>query len=259
MVVHTKCRRRFWGAVAIIVLLSAALGVQYACGEIIAPSETPEYQIVDLVAKTSISTDGGQLHVRGTGWVVPKKLDVRPRDYNPSGAAPAAEIFVTGPPGTYDIRHQIVWVVTREVDVAGQKVPMLVDFGMSDDVATITITGDSGPVPPGPTPGPNAPYRIQIFYKSHLLDNMPSPQRAILTSLSLREQIRAQGHNLLTICDATALNAGSIPAELKPWWDAAKDKELPVICLAPLTERGTIKVYPLPADSGDLFELLNRK
>lgn len=114
---------------------------------------------------------------------------------------------------------------------------------------------DPDPIDP-PEPEPGAKYQIVMFAESAQLDNLGLGQRAILASLTLREELKAKGHKLLGVFDPDLVGpGGSVPEASAQWFRAIQGQSLPCIAIAPLAG-GDIRVYPLPADKVALWKLL---
>ena len=58
---------------------------------------------------------------------------------------------VWAPPGSYTVVASGVWVLTEDVNIGDQTVPVLVDFGQYQETANFTIGEGTPPTPP-PTP-----------------------------------------------------------------------------------------------------------
>jgi hypothetical protein len=73
-------------------------------------------------------------------------------------------------PGTHSVTASGVWVVTRELQLEGQSVPVLVDFGQYREVAEFVVEGDEpqpNPNPnPQPQPNPDQKKRVVIVEES---------------------------------------------------------------------------------------------
>ena len=64
----------------------------------------------------------------------------------------ASKIHIWAAPGVHTVVASGVWVVTKDVTIDGQTVPVLVDFGQYNYSAQFTVAADGPPVPP-PVPG----------------------------------------------------------------------------------------------------------
>lgn len=159
------------------------------------------------------------------------------------------------PPGKHTLKASGVWVLTQDLTVDGQTFPIMIDFGAYSFEKTITVGEAPGPDPPGPDPpNPVGPKQIMIFYEGDRLDNYPPPQREILVSLALRQELVQAGHVVLEMVESAALS-GTAPARYKTFFDAARGQALPVLTFAPKAG-GTVKAVPLPADKTGLLEAL---
>ena len=234
------------------ILLAWGLGGTAWAEGIVCPDTAERDHPVAISLEAEIP-DGAK--TMGPGWQLSPGLN----SYRVSDGL----IVVAAAPGTYQISYQIFWIHLEPVtlfDANGNEITIMsyLGHGTYDDTATLTITGeDPGPDPPDPPdPDPQGPWRIMLFYDARMLDNLPSEQRQILTSLAVREQLVADGHNLLEVLEDAVFSAGSVPADYQPWVNAAKKHSVPSIAIAPKSEAGTIRVYPLPANRADLMELL---
>jgi len=109
-----------------------------------------------------------------------------------------------------------------------------------------------GPLPPDPQPLPSK-LQVAFIVESDTLDNLPASQQALLASVLIRDEMAKQGHKLIGVFDPdSASTAGDA---LKPWLDAAKDKKLPLVAVAPI-DGGTIHTFPLPENAEALWKLL---
>lgn len=111
------------------------------------------------------------------------------------------------------------------------------------------------PRPPDPKPVPGE-KQVALIAESGSLDRLPPAQRALLASLSLRQELSSRGHRLLGVLDPD--QAAHAPAAYAPWFQAAQGKPLPAVAVAP-KGGGTIEVFPLPADADGLWTLLGGK
>jgi hypothetical protein len=62
------------------------------------------------------------------------------------------EIHIWAAPGVHEVTYQGAYVVTRDVTIEGQVIPVLVDFGQFNYRASFTVGQSVPPVPP-PVPG----------------------------------------------------------------------------------------------------------
>lgn len=184
----------------------------------------------------SLKTDPGE-----RAFYLP--LPGAPIDTNPKHIATGSALFWTNTPGTYSI-----------IAICGKS------WDSASAISKVVIVAGEAPNPPNPPdpPGPNpgGKQQVVIFYETFQLDNLPRGQQVLLKSLEFRKKLKAAEHNLLGIYDINILGSGgTIPKVLEPYVQAAGDKNVPCICIAPI-EGGTIKCYDLPADSAATLELI---
>jgi len=129
--------------------------------------------------------------------------------------------------------------------------------GPKTETAQRTVTVSDTPPPPPPPPA--AKWKFVVLVESHTLDNLPQAQRTMLASLTLREKVRASGHQWIGQYDPDSLAESK---EFSPYLDASKGK-VPCVAAASLNvEKPTVKditVTPLPADEAGLLKLLEGK
>ena len=116
----------------------------------------------------------------------------------------------------------------------------------------------NGPVPPPPPPPPPPPgdkKQIVIFYQADKFDNYPQPQRSLLTSLKVREDLVALKHVFLEVLEEAAISTASV--QFAPFIAAVQGDPLPRIALVPV-EGGKVLDFPLPADYAVLLKLLEQ-
>jgi hypothetical protein len=169
---------------------------------------------------------------------------------------PAPEgIHIWAKPGTHTVSYRGVWIATVPVTLAdGTVVQVLQGFGFLDESATFTVKGGTGPNPPLP-PDPGGKWQMMLFYEADRLDNYPEPQRQLLTSRVVREQLTSDGHRFRKVVESAALS-GTASAEFEPWFKAVRGKTLPRVAIAPV-EGGAVREFPLPADLTALKQLLD--
>lgn len=157
--------------------------------------------------------------------------------------------------------------------VAGEH-RIVVDWNHGQDqLAEIIVTVGGEPVPPNPPdppipPNPTSKWQVAFFYQSDTLDNMSLSQKEMIAGLLFRNDLKSKGHSYLggfdvdsvakTVrkCDAAkCYTIYTVPANLKPYWDAIQGDPLPRIAIAPLGG-GTVRDFPMPADSTALYKLL---
>lgn len=154
------------------------------------------------------------------------------------------------PPGAYKVRC------------------VLVDFSkkkLAQETLEVVISGTDPPKPPDPPNPPNPPgpepgaKQLMLFYQRDKLDNYPAGQQALLGSLKLQDSLKSKGHLLKGRFDPGVTGPdGVVPADLAPWFQAAKGQQLPCAIVAPMNG-GQMVAYPLPADEAGLDKLLGGK
>lgn len=170
---------------------------------------------------------------------------------------PAGEnvFHIWAAPGKHTIKASGVWVLTSDVKVGDQVVPVLVDFGQYNYERSFTVGGENPPNPPDP-PTPGGPYQVAIFYDADQLDNLPAEQRALLTSLTYRQKLKEQGHVVLGVFAAQSI--GQVPSKFKAFIDAVAADPLPRLAVAS-TKGGKVADVPLPATFAELEQLLAKE
>lgn len=130
------------------------------------------------------------------------KIDwVLPAGCNTISIGPFA-FHAWAPPGTYELAIFGVWAQTKEIDVGGQKVPVLVDFGAVNQRASFVVG-----VPPPP---PDSEPKVDTFSAtpssgdSGFISTVrwsvsPSSSSVVLSSANYREQFPAAGEKQLQI------------------------------------------------------------
>ena len=117
--------------------------------------------------------------------------------------------------------------------------------------------------PPDPIDPPLPPgkkWQVAVVYEKEDAIKLPAAQRLIISGLKFRDKLKAAGHKLVPggIIDQHIVDAdGSVPADLKPYLDAAKGKVMPRLCIAPISG-GDVLDFPLPATEADVLELLEK-
>ena len=116
------------------------------------------------------------------------------------------------------------------------------------------------PDPINPPLPPGKKWQVAVVYEKENAIKLPVAQRLIISSLEFRDKLKVAGHKLVPggMVDQHIVAAdGSIPADLKPYLDAAKGKALPRLCIAPIGG-GDVLDFPLPATEVDVLELLEK-
>lgn len=116
------------------------------CAPVFADIEVkPQYENHEpIVAKVTITDVPEGAKLRGS-------IQIEGASYVPAGEN---VYHIWAAPGKYKIVATGVWVLTQELDVGGQKVPVLVDFGQYTYVQSFAVGGGDDVVPP---PGPQPP------------------------------------------------------------------------------------------------------
>ena len=109
-----------------------------------------------------------------------------------------------------------------------------------------------GPKPPDPQPLPSS-WQVAFLVESDSLDNLSPAQQSMLASVLIRDELTKQGHKLVGVLDPDSASTAS--DSVKPWFDSAQGKQLPLVAIAPM-DGGTIYTFPLPANSEALWVLL---
>lgn len=171
----------------------------------------------------------------------------------PTCVGPVAvnQIYIWAPKGTYTVRAFGIWVLTKDVTIGDQVVPVLIDFGQYDYREQLVV-GGGGP-DPKPDPQPGGKYRVVMFYDAAQLDNYPQAQRSLLTSLQIRQQLVSKGHELLEVLEAASIDSAS--ESFAPFLAAVKGDPLPRIAMVPL-EGGKVLDFALPGNVDLLWALL---
>ena len=242
---HSR-RRREQRAYAVAVGTLAAIAA-WACiavaafGQItITPEKPAPYDVIVASVNPGQQIPEGA-KVRGS-W------DCSTLKWTPCGA----NVHMSAAPGKHVIRAFGVWVLTKDVTIGDQTVPVLVDFGQYSFQTEVLIGSDPGPFPPPPT----GKFQIVMFYQADQLDNYPQSQRSLLTSRTLREKLVAQGHVILEILEEAAI--GTSGGHLADFIKSVAGDPLPRLALRPVSG-GAVTDYPLPVDEAGLMKLLGVK
>jgi hypothetical protein len=217
--------------IALSVLLALGLVPCWASAQVVVPAEAELGQPIVCTVNLQGVPEGAELK----GAVQP---DVPGAEWLP-GAAPN-EFHIWAKPGKYDIEVMGMWGIRDP-----EKPTSWLDFGFFRYKAKFVVKGGDDPVPPQPEPLPGGPYQVMLFYSESQIDNLPQPQRDMLTSLVFRDWLSSQGHVLQEVGDPANFNAGRVPERWKPWLKAVEGDPLPRIALAS-KDGGPIKDYALP-------------
>jgi hypothetical protein len=230
------------GGMSRLAFLAAFLAASVVFGQIDVPPETALHKPITARLTNPIPA-GAQ--VQGA-WNLPTA------DFLPA----VDGIHIWAPAGTHKLSYRGIWIKTRPITIDGQTVQVLEGFGFIDESASFKVGGgpDPGPDPPVP-PNPGGPKELMLFYEADQLDNYPEPQRRLLTSLKLREELTSAGHLFYRVIEAGALEANVAGSGWEPWFAAVKGDPMP---RAALRNRGggPVTDVPLPADKAALLKLL---
>jgi hypothetical protein len=142
------------------------------------------------------------------------------------------------PPGRHVLRARGVWILTKEVLVDGQSLPVLLDFGSYEYEHSI-IVGDPGPDPPPPVPPVPPGERWAVIWRE---TGEQSPQQANLF-VALRKEF--QSERLLI------LDVSQLPPTWEAWRAKLKDTDkLPALMV--IAGDKLIRVVPLPSSVADV-------
>lgn len=105
----------------------------------------PQYEANEpIVATVTITEVPEGAKLRGS-------IQIEGASYIPAGEN---VYHVWAKPGKYKIVATGVWVLTNEIDINGQKVPVLLDFGQYNYVKSFVVGEGDDVVPPPPPPPP---------------------------------------------------------------------------------------------------------
>lgn len=185
---------------------------------------------------------------------------------------------VWAPEGRHTVTATGVWVLTRDVQIGEESVPVLVDFGQygfSKDFTVGTpppvcpVCGKDPCVCPTPPPPPaDQKWMVVFFIESKDVVKLPAAQHTLVNSLLVRQRLNAAGHNFIGCFDKDrdpqmrkdCYSDGScvtyrLSDQWTPWWDAVLGDQFPRIAIAPL-KGGHVQDFPLPADEAAMHKLL---
>lgn len=159
-----------------------------------------------------------------------------------------------GKPGTYKLEFRGFWLNLKEVtfkDGDGNTITIqsYLGHGSINEEAEFKVTGDSTP-----DPQPGGKWQIMMFYDADQLDNYPPDQRALLTSLKYRNQLKQDGHTVLEILESSDLNSG-VPDKYRAYINAILGDPLPRVAIAP-KDGGKVLDFGLPQNYEALTKLL---
>ena len=218
-----------------------------AFGQIEIPSEVPLGNPIVATIRTNMP-DGAMLD---GGWNVGQGIKFIVVDKD------TIHIWVKTV-GTYSLGFSGFWIHLKETtfkDGDGNVITIqsYLGHGTINESVEFKVVNGNGPDPPLP-PGKR---QIMMFYDGDQLDNYPTSQRQILTSLTLRQKLREQGHVLLEILERSAIDQSGLDEQKQIWVNAAKGQTLPIVAFAP-KDGGKIVVHPLPTHEDSFLELLNK-
>jgi hypothetical protein len=162
-------------------------------------------------------------------------------------------IHIWAPPGSYTVE-----LITTRLQIDWDKKTW--QFLQDEHTAAIVVKGvgpEPGPDPPVP-PQPGGKWEVMLFYEADQLDNYPEPQRQLLTSLKLRDELTSAGHLFYRVVEAGALTANVAGSGWEPWFNAVKGDPMPRVAIRP-RGGGAIKDVQLPSDRAALLKLLEGK
>lgn len=200
-------------------------------GQVSGPEEVPVYQIAEHKVEGEWQS---------ALWMVEGLEEGKHWMTSPDGLS----IIWTAPPG----KHRLsVFLVNWE-----QK--KMASYNMEVN----WIGKDPEPDPPGPNPPPPPPpppnrkYQFAIILETGKLEELTPGQLEIVAGMEARKKINQSGHTLLAIGDID-----TPPNErLRPYWNVARGKELPIVVRAPATG-GVLEHIPLPDSVDELIGVLN--
>lgn len=186
-----------------------------------------------LVAKVDTNGIPPKALVRGTISITGKASFWQP---NPD----KLEYGVWAEPGKHTITASGMWVVTDTGALGGK----LVDFGMYTFSKDFVVEGEVKPDPPNPPdpPKPGGPYQLLLFYDRDQLDDLPAPQRALLTSEETWKKLQDAGHRVAGIFSAQSVTGLTPSSKWKPFIAAVERDPLPRLAVASLDEGYTLLV-----------------
>jgi hypothetical protein len=146
------------------------------------------------------------------------------------------------PPGKHLLRARGVWILTKDVLVDGQTLPVLLDFG-SYEYEHAIVVGDPGPDPPPPVPPVPPGERWAVIWNETA---ERTPQQANLF-VALRKEFQS---DRLLILDVS---------NLPPKWEAWRAKLAPAQSLPALmvvSGNQLVRVVPLPSSVSAVKEAI---
>ena len=187
-----------------------------ALGQITVPSQVDSHKPICATLAASLP-DGAR--IKG-GWTVSAAEFIQVSD---------TEIHIWAAPGPHAVTFEAAYVVTRDVTIEGQVIPVLVDFGQVKYSATFTVAAAGPPVPP-PIPGQRRGLIVE-----ETANRTPAHKTLFL------EIRKAFSDSLLPIIDRS-----KPPGE---WADEVSAiGSMPVPVLVVLADSGAlVRIVPLPA------------
>lgn len=136
-------RRSIWVIAILWSTFCLLFVVAPSQAQITVPAQVNPYEpIVAQVAFKDIPTGArtrGAISISDAVWL-------------PAGEADTYHIWAA--PGSHTVTAEGLWVLTRDVKVGDETLPVLVDFGSYRYTATFTVGPAPGPDPPDPPPPP---------------------------------------------------------------------------------------------------------
>ena len=167
---------------------------------------------------------------------------------------PAAQkntIHIWAKPGKHVISANGVWVLTKDIKVGDQTVPVLVDFGQYSYEATFVV-GEVKPDPPDPTPGPTPhptpPGKVWVIIVEETKHRTPEQAKLFL---DIRKNLNVK----VAIADRDQNHSPSLDAYL----EIVKEDDMPLPAMFVVTEDGTVWYKgKLPGTLAEIEKLVGR-
>jgi hypothetical protein len=218
-------RSRGLFALGLAVAIVAGLVTPAVAIDITGPNKVEAYRLIDHSAPNPAM------------WEIEPSAGVDMRQ-----AADGMSITWVAPPGTYRVNAIIVLIDFDKRSWSIQKA-----------AKEVVVSSENPPSPPEPAPLPGAKFQVAFLIESGDLDNLPAAQRAMLASLTLRDDLARRGHHFVGVLERDQAN--SAPAALAPFYAAVEGDPFPRVAIAPLAG-GDVIDKPLPADQAALYQLL---
>ena len=216
------CRLCCWCAVVCLVTTPLNAEIQI-------PSKSQPYK--PIVAKVLPSNVPENAQVRGSVTCPTAELL--------QGSSPGVW-HVWAAPGTHVVTATGVWVLTRDVQLGDEVVPVLVDFGQYTESAAFAVGDTPGPTPPPIVTG----ERLAVIYES----SKRTPAQANLFAL-----MRDKHSDRFITVDYDRRDSSAI---IRQYADLVKDKsELPVVLI--IASDQSFEKAPLPSTVTELEAMLD--